>query len=289
MVRLGIATTSSDDGAFAALFALYAQAVEATRLREDVILDFEHCIFLHQNAVAFLGGLIRTVQRAGCKVYIDEASLNRRVRANLGRNGFLHTLGLSHEPTPKGNSIPFREDHDARNVMEYLRSDWLGRGWVNVSTAVQDAIAAAVWELYGNAFEHGSSEVGVFSCGQRYPQREEIALTIVDFGPGIPGTVRSVSSLADYEDDDAIEWAVLPGTTSKPGNRGMGLNLLLEFLRLNKGRVDILSHSGIVKIAGGRLLKRRSNHHFRGTVLNVMLKQDEKRYVFANEVDEPLF
>jgi hypothetical protein len=40
--------------------------------RDNAIeLDFTGCIFLHQHAVAFLGGLIRTLQRRGCTVGAD--------------------------------------------------------------------------------------------------------------------------------------------------------------------------------------------------------------------------
>ena len=172
--------------------------------------------------------------------------------------------------------------------MDYLRADWLGRGWVNASEGVQNAIIASVWELYANAFEHGASEIGVFTCGQRYPQLHEIALTLVDFGPGIPGTVRTVPGQASYNDEDAIAWALQQGTTSKPGNRGVGLSLFWEFIRLNGGRVDILSHSGIVTIDGNQAFKQRAGHNFEGTLLNVVLKQDETRYVFANEIANPL-
>lgn len=288
-MELRICTTSPDDAAYGPLFALYEQAMKASARREDVVLDFSTCTFLHQNAVAFLGGLIRTLQRAGCGVSARLGTLSPRVKANLNRNGFLYRLGLSDAPIPIGNSIPFREDQNANSVMQYLRNDWLGRGWVNVSNAVQDVIATAVWEIYGNAFEHGASPVGVFSCGQRYPQRHEIALTVVDFGAGIPGTVRGVPTLESISDPDAIEWALMPGTTSKPGNRGVGLNILAEFIRLNRGRVEIASHRGIVKVAAGRLLKKSSQHYFRGTLLNITLKQDENRYVLSSEIDEPLF
>lgn len=286
VLELKVGTVGPAADPYDALFALYQRAQTALQNVQDVVFDFDDCSFLHHNEVAFLGGVIRLLQVAGCQVWVK--SLAPRVRANLSRNGFLSKLGLTDKPMPLGNAIPFRQDHAAAGVMRYLRDDWLGRGWVNVSAAVQDAIATNVWEIYGNAFEHGTSPTGVFSCGQHYPQRQEIALTVVDFGVGIPGSVRSVPAFTEMEDEEAIAWALLPGTTSKQGNRGLGLNLLSEFTRLNRGRVDILSHRGFVKIGSGRILRLRSQHHFRGTLLNIMLKEDERRYVFAGEIDQPL-
>ncbi|MBS9383808.1 MAG: hypothetical protein HEQ24_06035 [Dolichospermum sp. BR01] len=50
--------------------------------------------------------------------------------------------------------------------------DWLGKGWINISPRLQDAIPAVsvaiagkVVEIYFNAFEHSNSPIGVFSCG----------------------------------------------------------------------------------------------------------------------------
>jgi hypothetical protein len=37
--------------------------------------------------------------------------------------------------------------------MKYLLNQWLGKGWGNISSRLQEAIAGQVWELYTNAFE----------------------------------------------------------------------------------------------------------------------------------------
>ena len=75
-------------------------------------------------------------------------------------------------------------------MMDYLKVKWLRQGWVHVVNYCKAAIAGSVWEIYTNAFEHAQSPIGVFSCGQHYPRRKELQLTVADFGVGIPSTVR---------------------------------------------------------------------------------------------------
>jgi hypothetical protein len=57
---------------FECLFSLYQQAIECG---EDLILDFSRCNFLRHNAVAFIGGLVRTIQCEGRSVRIEWNSI----------------------------------------------------------------------------------------------------------------------------------------------------------------------------------------------------------------------
>ena len=174
---------------FDGLFSLWRQA-NAESL--DVMFRFSSCGFLKQNAVAFLGGLARLVEHRGGRASFDWNSLQDRVRVNLAQQGFLAAFGCPGGPWT-GNSIPYRQDHtmNKSGLMDYLKTKWLGRGWINVSSPLRDAIVGRVWEIYENAFEHSNSPIGLFSCGQHFPNKRRLQLTVVDFGVGIPANVRS--------------------------------------------------------------------------------------------------
>jgi anti-sigma regulatory factor (Ser/Thr protein kinase) len=285
-VSLRVPTSNSDPRTYEQFFKLYGDAMAAADVEKAIELDFTGCIFLHQHAVAILGGAIRMLQHRGCHVSARLGTVNATVRQNLNKNGFMKAMGLEQVAGGR-NTIPFREDiaRDDAAYLGYLRDAWLGRGWVNVTDKVADAIANAVWETYTNAFEHGHSSVGVFSCGQFYPTNKEIALAFVDFGIGIPRSVRTVPEAAALEDGDAIAWALARGNTSKPGNRGVGLDILRSFVELNRGYMDVVSHRGHVRISdrGARTLRR--NYGFPGTVFNITFKADERRYAFKSEID----
>jgi len=105
-----------------------------------------------------------------------------------------------------------------------------------------------MWEIYSNAFEHSSTDIGVFSCAQHYRSRNDLILSAVDFGRGIPENVRlflrrqhvdeeSVSKLSGAA---CLKWAFERGnsTCTEGIARGLGLDLLKEFVRVNRGKLE---------------------------------------------------
>ncbi len=70
------------------------------------------------------------------------------------KNGFLRDLGFE-DRAGGNNTIPYRQDliRDDAAFLRYVADDWIGRGWVDVSDALKDAIGSAVLEIYINAFE----------------------------------------------------------------------------------------------------------------------------------------
>ena len=183
-----------------------------------------------------------------------------------------------------GNSIPFRHDpvQNARAFEDYLTKLWLGRGLLNVSPCLGSVIAGNMAEIYLNAFEHGQSPVGVFACGQHFPKNRELNLTIVDFGVGIPSNVRLFQA-GRYEPERlpaarCMEWAFQRGTSTKQGAtggpRGIGLDLLHDFVRRNGGRLEMFSHEGYARIADGKMSFAEAKTSFEGTLVNISLKCD---------------
>ena len=260
---------------------------------EDVCFDFSHCDFLRPNAIAFLGGLARLIQSRNGTVAFDWKTLNNDwVKNTLSQNGFAGAFGRS-SSSWTGHSIPYREDRlrDANGIVDYLEHYWLGRGWVHVSHRLRDAIIGHVWEIYNNAFEHSGSEIGVLSCGQHFYRQNELILSVVDFGQGIPAKVRTFLSsdprAAQLPASGCLRWAFQRGNTTKqnePG--GLGLDLLKEFVRLNQGKLEVYSNEGYAIIDKDG--ERYENHDisFEGTIVHITLRCDEKLYHFK---DEPPF
>ena len=128
IVKKTLSIPTIDDNAtdFDILFNLWNQTNNDNM---DVTFEFSNCNFLRQNAIAFLGGLIRLIQSKGGTVWFNLESISKTVKANLERNGFIPTLGLGNGSVPKtGNSIPYREDsyQDKDVVVDYLGSFTLG-------------------------------------------------------------------------------------------------------------------------------------------------------------------
>ncbi len=290
-----IPTINDSPADFERLFSIWNQANDYF---EDVRFDLARCRFLRPNAVAFLGGLARLIEsRQGTTVFAWDTLCDSAVMMNLCQNGF---AGMFGHPSSAwtGHSIPYREDRvqDVNAIMDYLTDAWLGRGWVQVSPRLRDAIAGRMWEIYNNAFEHSGSEIGVFSCGQHFRHQTELCLSVVDFGQGIPAKVRNYLSsdprAGQLTAAGCLRWAFQRGNSTAQAGvaRGVGLDLLKDFIRLNQGKLEVYSNEGYVVIDqnGERFENRVSS--FEGSVFYITLRCDEALYRFADEADdEPPF
>jgi hypothetical protein len=279
MVTLYVPSINDCPGDFDNLFQLYKDIDKEGR-HANITFDFSRCSFLRQNAVSFLGGLVCTIRERRGTASLNLDTLQRSIRANLAQNGFLAALGYDEQPWP-GNSIPYRRDQDVNKQaqMDYLRRDWLGRGWVQINPDLSDEIAGRVWEIYCNAFEHGNSTVGVFSCGQYYPTLRKLKLTVVDFGIGIPANVRKHKREPSLPIIDTLEWAFYPGNSTKADEqdlaRGIGLDLLKEFLKCHGGKLEIFSDTGYVSVDQTAESYTIRLNAFRGTIVNITIQCNE--------------
>lgn len=289
-MRISVKTVNDRWSDFDYLFELWSQ-VKGSHLH--VTFDFSECRFLRQNAVAFLGGLARLITFRSGTVSFAWNTLHENVRTNLAQNGFLAAFGEDEQPWT-GNAIPYRED-GTRNEMQvaaYLRNQWLGRGWVAVSPLLRDEIVSRVVEIYDNAFTHANAPVAVVSCGQHYPSLQRLKLTVVDFGIGIPASVRAFLRNPQMSAADAITWALQRGTTTTTSSisRGLGLDLLATFVKVNRGRLEIFSGGGYAVITEYAQNAVARGPAFCGTMINITLECNETYYYLSSEQTHgPLF
>jgi len=289
MTIIPIGRINDDPGDFQSLCVIWQQAMGAN---DDIAFEFHWCDFLRPNALVFLGGLARLLQLRGRMVDFRWQTLREgAVKMNLAQNGFLHQFGGLQGPW-KGNSIPFREDgHENAAAFEhYLGEYWLGRGWIGVSAGLRDQIVSRVAELYMNAFQHSRSPIGVMVCGQYFKNRNELTLALADFGVGIPSNVRLFrGSEAAAETDSAaacMQWAFARGnsTAQTPGvSRGLGLDVLRDFVQAARGSLDIYSHEGGYRLVDKQETFATLRAHFEGTLVNIRLQCDDTYYVLASE------
>jgi hypothetical protein len=290
MTRIFVPTISEALTYYERLFDIWRQVTSAGN---RIIFDFSRCTFLAQNGVAFLGGLARFIERRGGEVTFDWNTLSPNIRMNLAQNGFLAAFGEGVEPW-EGNSIPYREDEELNkdDLVDYLADRWLGRDWVHLSDGLRNAVAGKVCEIYVNAFEHSNSRVGVFSCGQHYPNLRMVRLTAVDFGVGIPDNVRTFSGDENIHAGSAMKWAFRRGTTTRPGRAGggIGLDLLKELVRVNGGALSVFSHEGYALLLSQSEKYEARSRYFEGTIVTIALRCDERYYRLMHERgNEPLF
>jgi len=146
-------------------------------------------------------------------------------------------------------------------------------------------------EIYINSFEHSKTLIGVSSCGQHFPNRRELVLAVADFGVGIPSNVRS--NVCDrLSGAETMRWAFTRGNTTANqiyGPRGMGLDLLKEFVRLNGGKLEIYSHDGYARIDSTGEIYENLPVFFEGTLVQVLLLCNNNFYSLSKEPDSSAF
>lgn len=276
----GVPTHNSSPTDYAAMAAL--EGALSRMVHGDVVnLDFSRCRFIDPAGVVLLGLFARRLVQRGVTVRFLVSTMSSAIEMNLTQNGFAAAMGANQRGW-SGNSIPFREDltQNEDAVIEYLQKEWLGRGWVAVPDEMANEIAGNLLEVYVNAFEHGSSTVGVLSCGQHFPRKKILSLAVGDYGVGIPSKAEQYYKARQVSGREAMAWAFTPGMTtlSNQGARGLGFHFLKEFVQKNDGVLEVYSHDGYAKVTGSGVVLESLETYVPATIIQVKLSCDLAKY-----------
>ena len=206
---------------------------------------------------------------------------------------FLYDGAQGSDPFPAENMIKLNRfngniDDLAYEVPKWLREDVLTRSFIpKFSFALEKKIVENLWEIINNAMQHSTSNNGISCCGQFYPQCGYFEIAFSDLGLGIPGSVRRFNKIyRTFSDTECILWALQKGTSTRPDieSGGLGLYYLTEFLKLNMGCLQIISHQGIFQIERSQ---EKDPVHIRnrinGTLFNLRIIYDDKLYYLEGE------
>jgi signal transduction histidine kinase len=183
-----------------------------------------------------------------------------------------------------GNNI----ENLAEEVPKWLREYVFTRNFIpSLSSGLAKKIIQNLWEIINNAMQHSKSKYGISCCGQFYPQCGYFEIAFSDFGIGIPGSVKKFNKkYADLSDIDCIRWSIQKGTTTRPEieSGGLGLYYLTEFLKLNKGCLQIVSHQGMFQLEN---TQEKDPTIIRntviGTLFNLRIIYDDNLYYLEGE------
>lgn len=113
-------------------------------------------------------------------------------------------------------------------------------------------------------------------------------ITIVDVGQTIHKNVNDFHfPLKEFDACMAIDWAIKYGNTTKIGRTGgLGLSLILEFIKLNNGVMQIISSNGYWEYRGNRVRMGTLKNNFPGTIVNIEFNFDDSCfYQLKSEVN----
>lgn len=289
--------TGSKDSSFnsyQSLINLYHEILVSDS--NDINLSLFNLRWFDANLAAVLGAIIKEVEEKGYT--ITTTNMSAGISDILTRNGFLN-MGDSYTPNSRNSDtviayFPFMRNQDAE-FYNYINNEILSKDcFPNCSEAVKKSILRDITELFENARFHGKSDY-IFTCGQHYPSRTppRLDLTIVNMGKTFHENVNEFKQQMGEKPviaSHAIEWASIKKNTTKIGQTGgLGLSLLLEFLKWNKGKIQIISGNGYWEQNSYGRIEKTFVRQFPGTIINIEINtNDLKNYRLKSEIVESI-
>lgn len=255
---------------------------------ESIVLDFIDTSWFEANMVAVLGAIVDRLK--GKFNTVNTINLSGKIKEAFRKNHFLSIFGGGIGSDSFDTTVEYKkfEKLDGKSFREYIDAELLSKAEMpKMSRLLRKKISENIFEIYYNAVIHGNCQ-NIFSCGQYYPTTSRLDFTIVDLGTTIKKNVNKLLS-KDLSGKQTIAWAVEEGNTTKQGDipGGLGLSLIREFLKLNGGKIQIISDDGYWEENGSELNAKDLSCNFIGTIVNLEFNlRDEKSYSFLSEVDK---
>ncbi len=258
----------------------------------SVLVDLSKIEFIKPYAITGLFIFLAQLKDDGCRVQIEPPSHRHRFNY-LTRIGFFDKV--------EQNDLAYMNfahshvsSYDRSGILQELF--WLSQrnqiqrifnrcGKILLTQGFQDDVVGwvtyIVGELCDNVFNHatmgGRSLQGAFTCVQSYPQKNQVQISVGDFGKGIRRTLNESSKYNFSNDQAAIIEALKPGVSGHETireRRGNGLTDILTIARKSGSNFDIRSGCGKIFVRGGHVRHSQHNGMLEGTLIGFDLSTD---------------
>lgn len=232
--------------------------------------------FFSANMSAALGAVLDILKSNSNSVNVNT---DNKVKQILVRNEFLKYYGYNAEFDNNNTTIKYQriKPTDGRFFKNYIIKELI-EGHIsdlpNMSKGAKEKIIESIYEIFANAQIHSETEF-IYTCGQFFPQNNNIDFTIVDTGVGFREKVKKAFNKS-ITSEQAIKWAVQDKNTTKQGvPGGIGLAFLREFIKINKGKIQIVSYDGFYEYSWNKEFSYTLNSEYPGTIVNLRFKTDD--------------
>lgn len=258
---------------------------------EEIDLDFSNNIWFEANLCAVLGAIINEAQNMLNQVNL--INLKPKQSEIFGKNHFLASFSGEKIEDTNNTTIKYRKNKltEEKQIKNFLESELINKpDFPKLSKNAKKEIIRSIFEIYSNAILHGNCDY-VYSCGQFFPTKNppRIDFTIVDLGSTIQKNVSDFL-MDNLSGKDAIKWAISENNTTKPKSNnipgGLGLKLMLEFVKLNKGQVQMISGDGYWQFDKKGEFKDDLRSHFPGTIVNLEFNLDDSSFYYLKSEHE---
>lgn len=253
----------------------------------EIIFDFGYVTFLEANLCALIGTIFEMLESKNNKISVQ--NIKPRVETILRKNEFLLPFGFEKILDNYATSLKYRKftPNDDLGFNQYIRNELLNKPqFPSHSDKLGKEITRNIFEIYENARTHGQCDY-IHTCGQFYPKKQDKPLhfTIVDKGVNIKQNVSAYFN-KDIEATDSIIWAMKKGNTTKTGDTsgGLGLAVIFEFIKLNRGKIQVISSDGFYEFKNEVIITKKLGSIFDGTIINIKFNlNDANHYIMSSE------
>lgn len=256
--------------------------------REEIIFDFSKTTWFEANLCAVLGSLANNIQNGFNEITF--INLTSKIDDVFSRNHFMASFGGKKISDSQETTIKYRRNKltDEKLIKEFLYSELLQKtDFPKLSIIAKTEISRSIFEIYSNAIIHGNCE-DVYSCGQYFPRKvpPRIDFTIVDLGNTIKKNVNIFLG-ETKTGKESIEWAIQSNNSTKPKTNkipgGLGLKLITDFVKLNKGKLQIVSSDGYWELNKQIINSSNFKNEFPGTIVNIEFNLNDKNFYYLKE------
>ncbi len=263
-------TILSNEIGYTSLIEIYNKCLKTNG--SIVFINFQNVVFIEGNLCSILGCIIERLKKNNCIIHV--IGLKQTVCELITKNNFLPY----HFDFKKINDIynttvmykNFHKDDSDDEYESYIYNELINKSdFPSMSDNLTIKIIENIFEIFVNAKTHGKCEY-IHCCGQYFPNRSNKPLnfTVVDLGQNIMDNVNLTKN-KNFTACEAIEWAMIEGNTTKlnePG--GLGLSIIMKFIRHNLGKFEVISSNGYYKFSEGTIKTLSLKLPFPGTIVN---------------------
>ncbi|RKU30227.1 ATP-binding protein [Candidatus Poribacteria bacterium] len=284
-MRVSLPKIDNDYEGYDALACFYSQTENLELDRIEV--DMSETDWLSADMCAAFGAILHRLNTRLNKVNL--LNIRENVMDILSRNGFLSHYGGDLIPDEWQTTISYRrfdvkDDHFFAN---YIEEEFIQRSELPTMThELLKKFRESIFEIFSNAVLHSQTELGIFCCGQLFPNQNRLVFTIADLGIGICKNINLKKGWK-LTPTEAINWAIQEGNTTKSSNLpgGLGLILLCDFIDLNNGCLHIVSDAGYWERRCQRIITEELSKPFPGTIVSLEIDtSDTNTYGLNSEL-----
>ena len=214
----------------------------------------------------------------------------------LSKNGFLSHYGRAKIPDRWGTTITYQrfDVEDDHYFAGYIEDELIHRSEMpEMSPGLLKKFRESIFEIFSNAVLHSHTKLGIFSCGQVFPNRNQLDFTVADLGVNIRENIKACTGCElspEKRLSGPLRKVIRPSAAICPAER-LGLKILCDFVDLNGGCIRIVSDAGYWQHSGNETVTKLLSYPFPGTVVSVEINTaDRQTYILASELNaEDLF